>query len=162
MGYWHVAPYCLYVQCELAPMFSILGPINPPVDPLRKPIVGRVSCGFPSPALEYSEPPLSLDELVCLREPSRWLLRADGDSLQGIGIYDGDVLVVDKALEPLDGDIVVVVIGADFCCKEYRERLGKSPILLAHNPLNASIEVGEWEDIELWGIVLHNLHRVSR
>ena len=106
-------------------MFSILGPIHPPVDPLRKPIVGRVSCGFPSPALEYSEPPLSLDELVCLREPSRWLLRADGDSLQGIGIYDGDVLVVDKALEPLDGDIVVVVIGADFCCKEYRERLGK-------------------------------------
>lgn len=97
-----------------------------------------------------------------VREPSRWLLRADGDSLQGIGIYDGDVLVVDKALEPLDGDIVVVVIGADFCCKEYRERLGKSPILLAHNPLNASIEVGEWEDIELWGIVLHNLHRVSR
>ncbi|KFE54065.1 hypothetical protein IV02_04780 [Pseudomonas syringae] len=90
------------------------------------------------------------------------MLRADGDSLKNIGIYDGDVLVVDKALEPLDGDIVVVVIGADFCCKEFRERLGQSPLLIAHNPLNKDVEVGDWEEIELWGVVLWNLHRVSR
>lgn len=73
-----------------------------------------------------------------------------------------DLASLVASMEPLTGDIVVVVIGSDFCCKEYRERMGKSPVLLAHNPLNASIEVGEWEDIELWGIVLHNLHRVSR
>lgn len=115
-------------------MFSILGPISSQSNPAKKPVVGRVSCGFPSPALEYSEPPLSIDELVSLREPSRWLLRADGDSLRDIGIYDGDVLVVDKALEPLNGDIVVVVIGSDFCCKEFRERQGQSPLLIAHNP----------------------------
>lgn len=143
-------------------MITILGPITARPNPVKKPIVGRVSCGFPSPALEYAEPPLSIDDLVSLREPSRWLLRADGNSLSGIGIYDGDVLVVDKALEPLDGDIVVVVIGADFCCKEYRERLGQSPLLVAHNPANADIEVGDWEEIDLWGVVLYNLHSVSR
>lgn len=143
-------------------MLEVLGPVNVGPNPVRKPITGRVSCGFPSPALEYSEPPLSIDELVSLREPSRWLLRADGDSLKNIGIYDGDVLVVDKALEPLNGDIVVVVIGSDFCCKEFRERLGQSPLLVAHNPLNADVEVGDWEEIDLWGIVLYNLHRVSR
>lgn len=143
-------------------MITILGPITAQPNPVKKPIVGRVSCGFPSPALEYAEPPLSIDDLVSLREPSRWLLRADGNSLSGIGIYDGDVLVVDKALEPLDGDIVVVVIGADFCCKEYRERLGHSPLLVAHNPANADIEVGDWEEIDLWGVVLYNLHSVSR
>ncbi|WP_080396693.1 LexA family protein [Pseudomonas syringae] len=143
-------------------MLHVLGPVIVGPNPIRKPVSGRVSCGFPSPALEYSEPPLSIDELVSLREPSRWLLRADGDSLKNIGIYDGDVLVVDKALEPLDGDIVVVVIGSDFCCKEFRERLGKSPLLIAHNPANANIEVGEWEEIELWGVVLWNLHKVSR
>lgn len=143
-------------------MFHILGPVAPSPDPVRKPVTGRVSCGFPSPALEYSGPPLSIDELVSLREPSRWLLRADGNSLQNIGIYDGDVLVVDKALEPLDGDIVVVVIGADFCCKEFRERFGQSPLLIAHNPANADVEVGDWEEIALWGIVMYNLHRVSR
>ena len=143
-------------------MFHVLGPITSTENPVKKPVSGRVSCGFPSPALEYSEPPVSIDELVSLREPSRWLLRADGNSLKNIGIYDGDVLVVDKALEPLDGDIVVVVIGADFCCKEFRERHGQSPLLIAHNPLNADVEVGDWEEIDLWGIVLYNLHRVSR
>ncbi|RMS11895.1 Protein MucA [Pseudomonas coronafaciens pv. coronafaciens] len=143
-------------------MLEVLGPVNVGPNPVRKPVTGRVSCGFPSPALEYSEPPLSIDELVSLREPSRWLLRADGDSLKNIGIYDGDVLVVDKAMEPLNGDIVVVVIGSDFCCKEFRERLGQSPLLVAHNPLNADVEVGDWEEIDLWGIVLYNLHRVSR
>ena len=77
-------------------------------------------------------------------------------------VYDGDVLVVDKALEPLNGDIVVVVIGSDFCCKEFRERNGQTPLLIAHNPLNADVEVGDWEEIDLWGVVMYNLHRVSR
>jgi DNA polymerase V len=112
--------------------------------------------------MEYSEPPLSIDELVGLREPSRWLLRACGDSLIGLGVYDGDVLVVDKALEPIDSDVVVVCIGADFVAKEFRERLGKAPLLISHNPLNKSIEVGDWEEIQLWGVVLWNLHRLSR
>lgn len=102
------------------PMLSLLGPVSIQPLPTRKAIVGRVSCGFPSPALEYAEPPLSLDELVGLREPSRWLLRADGDSLTGIGIYDRDILIVDKAREPIDGDVVVVSIGADFLAKQYR------------------------------------------
>lgn len=102
-------------------MFSILGPISSQPNPAKKPVVGRVSCGFPSPALEY----LSIDELVSLREPSRWLLRADGDSLRDIGIYDGDVLVVDKALEPLNGDIVVVVIGSYFCCRSSESVMGR-------------------------------------
>ena len=106
-------------------MFSILGPISSQSNPVKKPVVGRVSCGFPSPALEYSEPPLSIDELVSLREPSRWLLRADGDSLRDIGIYDGDVLVVDKALEPLNGDIVVVVIGSYFWCRSSESVMGR-------------------------------------
>jgi DNA polymerase V len=143
-------------------MITILGPIETAENPVRKPVVGATSCGFPSPALEYAEPPLSLDELVSLRMPSRWLVRADGNSLRGIGIFDKDILVVDKALEPLDGDVLVVCIGADFCCKEYRERPGKAPLLLAHNPENAPVCVGEWEDIDLFGVVLFNLHRVSR
>ncbi|WP_157943478.1 LexA family protein [Pseudomonas orientalis] len=143
-------------------MLTVLGPLLIDPDPTRKAIQGKVSCGFPSPAMEYSEPPLSLDELVGLREPSRWLLRASGESLIGLGVYDRDVLIVDKALEPIDCDVVVVCIGADFVAKEFRERPGKAPLLISHNPLNASIEVGDWEEIQLWGVVLWNLHRLSR
>lgn len=141
-------------------MLTPLHPAAVPANPVRKQVVGGVSCGFPSPALEYSEPPLSLDELVSLREPSRWLVRADGDSLRDIGIYDKDILVVDKGLSPIDGDVLVVIIGPDFVAKEYRERPGMSPLLLAHNDAFTSIEVGDWEEIELWGVVLYCLHKV--
>ncbi|MNJ71345.1 DNA polymerase V subunit UmuD [compost metagenome] len=103
-----------------------------------------------------------MDELVGLREPSRWLVRADGESLVEMGVFDRDIMVVDKALAPIDGDVVVVVIGPDFVAKQYCERPGKAPLLLAHNKAFPNIEVGDWEEIELWGVVLFNLHRVSR
>lgn len=143
-------------------MIEILGPIQTDQNPIRKQVVNAASCGFPSPALEYAEPPLSIDELVSLRLPSRWLVRACGESMKDIGIYDKDVLVVDRALDPIDTDIVVVCLGADFVCKEFRERPGSSPLLVSHNVLNAPIAVGEWEEIDLFGVVLWNLHRVSR
>lgn len=152
---------CLY-SIRVMTMLTLISPFLPDALTVRKPIVGKVSCGFPSPALEYAEPPLSIDELVGLREPSRWLLRASGDSLIGLGVYNDDVMIVDKALEPCDGDVVVVCIGADFVAKEYRIRPGLPPLLVSHNPLNADVEVGEDEDIQLWGVVLWNLHRLSR
>lgn len=143
-------------------MITILGPLETAPEPIRKQVVNSASCGFPSPALEYAEPPLSIDELVSLRLPSRWLVRASGESMRDIGIYDKDVLIVDRAIDPIDTDIVVVCIGPDFVCKEFRERPGSSPLLVSHNPANAAIEVGEWEEIDLFGVVLWNLHRVSR
>lgn len=156
------AAYCTHIQSWIVLMLTVLGPTSISFPPARKPLVGRVSCGFPSPALEYAEPPLSLDELVRLREPSRWLVRADGDSLNGLGIYHDDIMVVCKALDPVDGDVLVVSIGPDFVAKQYCERPGQSPLLLAHNPAYPNIEVGDWEEIELWGVVVWNLHRVSR
>ena len=143
-------------------MFTVLGPVPDLPASLGKPVVGRVSCGFPSPALEYAEPPLSLDELVGLREPSRWLVRADGESLRDLGIYNRDVLIVDRALEPLDEDVVICVLGGDFTAKQFIERPGLPPVLKAHNPACSDVLVGEWESVECWGVVLWNLHRVSR
>lgn len=144
-------------------MITILGPLIGRTQQAGKAVVGRVSCGFPSPALEYAEPPLSLDELVCLREPSRWLVRADGDSLRNLGIYNRDVLVVDRGLEPVDEDVCIVVIGADFVAKQFIDRgPGLPPVLKAHNPGSADVLVGEWEDVECWGVIIWNLHRVSR
>ena len=143
-------------------MFTVLGPVLYLPERLKKPVLGRVSCGFPSPALEYAEPPLSLDELVGLREPSRWLVRADGQSLRDLGIYNRDVLIVDRALEPLDEDVVICVLGGDFTAKQFIERPGLPPVLKAHNPACSDVLVGEWESVECWGVVLWNLHRVSR
>lgn len=110
-----------------AAMFTVRGPLLSRSAVAGKPVIGRVSCGFPSRALEYAKPPLSLDELVWLREPSIWLVRADGNSLRGLGIYDKNVLVVDRGLELLDEDVVIVTIGADFVAKQFIERGQEKP-----------------------------------
>lgn len=134
-------------------------PLTAALFPLKAPIYGRAACGFPSPAEEYQEPPLSIDERCGVGKPSVFMLIAWGDSMNGLGVYDGDLLVVDRAVEPRAGDVVVARIGADFTVKSYAIENGV-PVLKAANPAFPDITVGEWEDSELWGTVLYNLHKL--
>jgi DNA polymerase V len=97
-------------------MTTILGRLSGSSLPIKY-IEARVSAGFPSPAEEYAETSLSIDELVDLRAPSVYLVRAGGDSLTGIGIYDSDVLIVDRALTPQAGDVVVALVRGEFTAK---------------------------------------------
>lgn len=124
------------------------------------PTLGRAACGFPSPAEEYAEPALSLDELCGVGRPSLFILIASGDSMRDLGIFNGDYLVVDKAKEARQGSIVVARIGADFTVKRYGFADGL-PVLIPANPTYQTIVVGEYEDAEIWGVVLWNLHRLS-
>jgi DNA polymerase V len=120
---------------------------------------GRAACGFPSPAQEFEEPPLSLDDLCEIGSPSLFLLIASGDSMTGLGIYDGDILIVDKAKEATKGKVVVARIGADFTVKIFT-MIDDKPALKAANPAYKTIFVGEDEDAEIWGVVQWNLHRL--
>lgn len=124
------------------------------------PMLGRAACGFPSPAEEYAEPALSLDELCGVGRPSLFILIASGDSMRDLGVFDGDYLVVDKAKEPRTGSVVVARIGADFTVKRYGFSDGL-PVLIPANPAYQTIKVGEYEDAEIWGVVLWNLHRLD-
>lgn len=123
---------------------------------------GQASCGFPSPAADYQEPDLSLDALVGIRPTSSiFLLRAWGESMQGAGIHDGDVLIVDKALEARVGDVVVAVIGAEFVVKRLEVDAEGCPVLSAENPGYAPIKLGEGEALEVWGVCVWVLHRLG-
>ena len=105
---------------------EILGRVAPRGAPL--PLFGcSVSAGFPSPADDYAEAWLSLDELVGIRAPSTYLVRAGGDSMIGRGIYDGDVLVVDRALDPLPADVVIACVRGDFTVKGFGEQWNQKP-----------------------------------
>jgi len=127
--------------------------------PTKAPIHGRAACGFPSPAEEYQEPPLSIDELCGVGKPSLFMLTAWGDSMVGMGVYDGDLLVVDRAVEPKLGSIVVARIGAEFTVKTYSIE-HDIPVLKSANPAFKTIVIGEYEDSEIWGVVLWNLHKL--
>lgn len=134
-------------------------PLTHATSPGKAPVYGRAACGFPSPAEEYQEAPLSIDERVGVGKPSVFMLIAWGDSMSGLGVYDGDLLVVDRAVEPRIGSVVVARIGPEFTVKTYGMANGK-PVLIPANPAFETIVIGEFEESELWGVVLWNLHKL--
>lgn len=123
---------------------------------------GQVSCGFPSPAADHALAELSLDELVGLSPTSSlFLMTAWGDSMQGCGIYDGDVLVVDKAREAKPNDIVVAVVGSEFVAKRLGQLDDGKRALISANPRYAPLIIDEDEGITVWGVCVWNLHRLA-
>ena len=118
-----------------------------------------VACGWPSPAADYAEAVLSLDELVNIRAYSTFLVRARGHSMYPL-IRDGDVLVVEKGADAGVGDVVIAVIAGDFTVK----RLGKvdgRDALIPENKQMAPIFLGEDEQVDVWGVCKWNLHRIK-
>lgn len=85
-------------------------------------VSGSVVAGFPSPAEQYLEPPLDLNELLVKRPAATYFVRVQGDSMSGAGISDGDLLVVDRSLRPADGDVIIASVDGDFTVKTYRRR----------------------------------------
>lgn len=142
-------------------MTAILGRIRPSKVLVRM-IEGRVSAGFPSPADDYAESYLSLDELVNVRAPSVYLVRAGGDSLTGVGIFDGDVLVVDRAAVANPGEVVIALIEGEFTAKVLSYGADGRPMLLAANPEYPAIILQDGEQLEIWGVVTDNLHSLRR
>ena len=86
----------------------------------RAKVSGSVVAGFPSPAEQYLEPPLDLNELLVRRPAATYFVRVEGDSMVGAGIRDGDLLVVDRSLRPADGDVIIASVDGDFTVKTLR------------------------------------------
>ncbi len=81
---------------------------------------GSVVAGFPSPAEQYRETPLDLNELLVKRPAATFFVRVQGDSMIGRGIRDGDLLVVDRSLRPASGDVIIACVDGDFTVKTLR------------------------------------------
>ena len=88
--------------------------------PAKAKISGSVVAGFPSPAEQYLEPPLDLNELLVKRPAATFFVRVEGDSMIGAGIRDKDLLVVDRSLTPANGDIIIASVNGEFTVKTYR------------------------------------------
>ena len=83
-------------------------------------ISGSVVAGFPSPAEQYLEPPLDLNEFLIKRPAATYFVRGEGDSMIGAGIHEGDLLVVDRSLRPASGDVIIASVDGDFTVKTCR------------------------------------------
>ena len=117
-----------------------------------------VSAGFPSPAEEYIETLLSLDEHLIQHPQATYLVKVNGDSMKEAGIHTGDVLIVDKSLTPANNKIVVAVIDGEFTVKRFRKEKGEISLVPA-NDAYPPIKVNGDRDIKVWGVVTYIIHK---
>jgi len=126
---------------------------------LRLPLVSAsVEAGFPSPADDHLERGIDLNEELIRNPAATFLVRVKGDSMRDAGIHAGDVLIVDKSLAPTDRKIVVAMIDGNFTVKRFRKANGRV-FLEAANDSFSSIEVGENQELTIWGVVTYIIHQ---
>lgn len=117
----------------------------------------KVQAGFPSPADDYIERYLDLNREFIKHPRATFFLRTTGDSMKDAGIFPGDLLIVDKTLEPTDGKIVIAAINGELTVKRLCRKNGKTRLLPA-NPLFKPIEITREEDLVIWGVVILVMH----
>lgn len=117
-----------------------------------------VKAGFPSPAEEEMGSPLNLNEHLIEHPASTFFIKVVGDSMQGAGIFSGDLLIVDKSLQATSGKIIVALLNGEFTVK--RLIIEKDKIFLkAENPAYPTIHVKKESDFAVWGVVTYVIHR---
>jgi DNA polymerase V len=123
---------------------------------------GTINAGFPSPAGDYEERELDINDLVMPHPTSSYFMRVSGDSMTGACIYHDDIIVIDRAITAANNRIVVARIGADFTLKRLQLMKNRKIFLKPENPKYTAIEVTSRDDFEVWGVVTWVLHRQVR
>lgn len=125
-----------------------------------RPLAGsRVEAGFPSPAEDFLDRPLDLNEYLIGNPAATFFVRVSGDSMRGAGIHHSDILIVDRSLDAEEGSVVIAVVDGDMVVKRLR-RLGGRVQLVAENPNYPPIELSEGQDCTVWGVVTYVIHPV--
>lgn len=118
-----------------------------------------VSAGFPSPADDYLEDRLDLNDYLIRNPSATFFVRVTGDSMTDAGIYSGDVLVVDRSLNPKDGNIIIAAIDGELIVKRM-QRIKNKIYLLPENKRYKPIEISSEMNFEVWGVVTTVIHSV--
>lgn len=111
------------------------------------------AAGFPSPGDDVVERALDINDLVVKHPAATFFVRVSGDSMEGAGIFSGDVLVVDRAVTPKDGVIVVAAVYGEMVVKRLRAH-GATHVLVSENDAYEPIAVSENDDCFIWGVVV--------
>ncbi|MBI5559428.1 MAG: translesion error-prone DNA polymerase V autoproteolytic subunit [Deltaproteobacteria bacterium] len=118
-----------------------------------------VSAGFPSPADDYIDRELDLNEYLIANPAATFFVRVDGDSMIGAGIHHDDILIVDRSLEPVSGKIVIAILDGELTVKRLM-KTGDSCCLESENPLYPATEIKKEMELEIWGVVTSAIHRL--
>lgn len=127
---------------------------------MRPLFLSRVKAGFPSPADDYLEGKLDLNEHLIKHKAATFFVRVSGNSMEGAGIFDGDLLIVDRALEPKHKSVVVAVVNGEFTVKRIKKEKGRV-WLMPENKDYSPMELKEGSECEVWGVVTNVIHSLG-
>ena len=118
-----------------------------------------VSAGYPSPADDYLDGVLDLNQHLIQHPTATFFVRVAGESMRDTGIHTGDVLIVDRALTPRDGSVIIAVVNGDLTVKRLVQRQGEL-LLVPENSAYPPLAITETTAFEVWGVVTYVIHRV--
>lgn len=145
---------------RLGPCLDFVGSSEAPSSREGLPLyLTPVEAGFPSPAEDYVDRKLDLHEHMVRNEAATFFLRAHGDSMLGAGIYDGDLLVVDRSLEAAHNRVVIAALDGELTVKRLVRRQGRV-LLVPENPDYAPVDITEHEGVHVWGVVTYAVHKL--
>lgn len=124
-------------------------------------LADSVHAGFPSPAADYTGERIDIVREMNQHPETTFYARVSGESMVDAGIFDGDVLVVDRSLLPQNGDFVIAAIDGEFMLKEYQvDKAGNGAWLIPHNDRYKPVHVSVENEFMIWGVVTYNIHKV--
>ena len=121
--------------------------------------IARIPAGGPSPADDYIDRVLDLNELLIQHPAATFFVRVSGDSMIGAGIHPGDILIVDRAEEAADGSIIIAALDGELTVKRIRRERDRI-MLVPENPGYAPLRVTPETQFQVWGVVMHVIHTV--
>ncbi|MFO7896133.1 MAG: translesion error-prone DNA polymerase V autoproteolytic subunit [Candidatus Cloacimonadales bacterium] len=146
----------LNLSAEIKQIFSF-----DPHSKLVRPLLGSsVSAGFPSPAQDYIEAELDLNEHLVAHPAATYFVRVAGNSMTEAGIFDNDILIVDRSLEPAHRKIVIAILDGELTVKRLLIKAGKW-FLQPENSEFSALEITAESDLIIWGVVVFSIHRTN-
>ena len=121
----------------------------------------KVGAGFPSPATDYVEDDINLNSHLIKNIPSTFLIRVQGKSMNNIGIYDGDLLVVDRSLDPKNFSTVIANVNEELVIKTFVKEKDQSFLTSGLNRIEDKINLTENPEIFVWGVVTYTIHALQ-
>ena len=118
--------------------------------------IHKVGAGFPSPATDYIEDDVDLNTHLIKNAPATFIIRVQGKSMTNVGIYDGDLLIVDRSINPKNSSTVIANVNEELVVKTFIK--GKNNNYLASGP--NKIELSESPNVIIWGVVTYVIHKL--
>lgn len=115
--------------------------------------------GFGAAADDYMERGIDLNEQLIRNKPATFFMKVSGNSMINAGIFDGDIAIVDRSIKPVNGKIVIAVIDGEMLIRRYEKTLNKL-LLIPETPRLSPIDVSEFSDFKIWGVVAHIIRSV--